>query len=431
MNFKEQKSKVVGQGQWIITIDGKEWKELVVKGKNRVRANVQIDGFRKGKAPESEIVKYLTPDKYLREAYRSAIMPAFDFAKSQETKIEPFSSPAPKVTKINEEMCEIVFEFDLKPIIKINSYTGYKGKDLVKEEAKVTKEELEKAIEDQRNKMALEKTRAKTAAIKDGDVVVFDFEGFVDGKTFEGGKAQDYKLTIGSNQFIPGFETSMIGKKLGKTEIEVKFPKDYGVKDLSNKKAIFKLDIKEIKERILPKKDDELALDLNIKNVKTYKELEEYITENIKKQKQENNKNIFVNNVIRKIVEASEIEIPKSAIDGEVQNLYKEFEQKVMSQGLTMKIYQEQTGLTNEAIKAELVDDATARLQSYLVTDHVRNSENFVVSDEESKEKLKAIATSFGVEEDYLLKNKIISEQQIAEEVIREKIVEFLFQNNG
>lgn len=427
MKFSAKKLTEKGQGVWTVHVDGDEWKTAVKKGKNKAAANIEIPGFRKGKAPKEKIQQLLSPVKYLNAAVQVILEKAWDFAKEQNSDIQPFTSPVPTPTKVSEELCEIDFVFDLKPEIKIGKYKGLKGKELVKETFEATSEEIDKAIEQYQARFALEKDK-EDQTIANGDVVVFDFEGFVDGAPFKGGKGLDFKLVIGSNQMIPGFETAMIGKKLGESSINVVFPADY-TPELSDKEAEFKLNVKEIKQRELPAKDDELAKDLNLPNIKTYKELEAFVTTEIVKQKTTALKNQFVNKVIDMIIESSKIELPKLVVDKEVNNLFKEFEARVASQKITMKEYKKQTGLTDEAIKAELIDDAKRRISSHLVTDKVRNNEKFEFSAEEIAAKYEVLAKQFGVEAEMI--KGFLPEEQVKEDLVREKIVDFLYENNG
>jgi trigger factor len=430
MKFTAKKLTEQGRGLWTVTIEGQDWKNAIEKAKKRVASSIQIPGFRKGKAPKAKIDAMITPGRYLNEALKIILEPAWEFAKAQNSDIQPFNSPAPVPSKISEDICEIEFTFDLKPEIKIGTYKGIKDKELTKEPIKVTKEELEKSIDQYRDRFAMEKLKdGDNVKIESGDVVKFDFEGFVDGKTFKGGKGLDFVLTIGSDKMIPGFETAMIGHGMGASEIKVTFPKDY-TEELSEKEATFKLDVKEIKTRTLPAKDDELAKDLNIAGVTTYKELEKYVKDVIAKNKTTQLKNIFVNKVIELIAKNSTIEIPKAAIDKEVVNLFKEFEGRVAAQKITMKEYKKQSGMTDDDIKKELFSDAKARLESYLITDKVRNEEKFNVSDKEINDKYAEFAKTFGTDVEYL-KNSILPETQIREELIREKLVDFLYENNG
>ncbi|AOG60277.1 trigger factor [Spiroplasma helicoides] len=428
MKFSSKKIAERGQGVWTVIIDGNEWEEAVKKGKAKVAQNVQIPGFRPGKAPKEKVEQYVTPAKYLNAAVQSVVQKAFEFAKEQKSDVVPYTAPVPTPTKISEKSCELEFVFDLKPEIEISDYKGIKDKDLKKEEIKVEKDEIEKAIDQYRERFALEKEKENKVVAK-GDVVIFDFEGFVDGVAFPGGKGLDFRLVIGSGNMIPGFEDGLVGKKLGESKIKVTFPKDY-TPELSNKEAEFVVNIKEIKERILPAKDDELVKDLNLPNIKTYKELEASVKKQILDQKTQNSKNLFVNKVIDLIIKNSKIELPKSAINREIDNLYKEFEARVAGQKLTMKEYKKKTGLTDESIRAELFLDAKRKICSYLITDKVRENEKFSPSAEQVEEKYQSLSAQFGIEADYL-KKSILPEAQVKEELVREMIVDFLYTNNG
>ncbi|KAF5298096.1 hypothetical protein FQR65_LT19617 [Abscondita terminalis] len=389
-------------------------KKLAQKGmgKEKAASEIQIPGFRPGKAPKDKIKAHLNPSKYLNYALKSSIEKAYKFALEQKSDIVPFTSPVPVPVSISEEKCELEFQFDLKPSIEIAKYKDIKDKDLKKETIKVEQEDIDKVIDQYCERFIMEKVKEKDAKIEKNDLVDFDFEGFVDGKAFKGGKGLDFKLVIGSGKFIPGFEDQMIGKSLGESTIEVTFPEDY-TPELSNKKAEFKLKIKEIKQRILPEKNDELVKDLNLKDITTYDQLVKKVTEDIKKQKENNDKSNFVNRVIEIIRENSKIEIPKRAIDAEVENMYKEFEQRVLSQKITMKEYKKNSGLTDADIRAELFDDSKARLESFLVTDSVRNNEKFEVSKEEIENKYQFVASQFGVDVK-MVKESFLSESQVS-----------------
>ncbi|ARU91947.1 trigger factor [Spiroplasma clarkii] len=427
MKFNAKKLTQKGQGVWTVEINGDDWKNAIKKGKSKVAADIEIPGFRKGKVPKAKVEQFLTPAKYLKAAIQVILEDAWEFASAQKSEIQPFTSPVPTPVKISEESCTIDFVFDLKPEIEIGKYTGIKAKELVKQTFEATAEEIDGAIEQYQSRFALEKDKEDlTVAV--GDVVVFDFEGFIDDKPFKGGKGLDFRLVIGSKQMIPGFEDAMIGKKIGESTIAVTFPEDY-TPELSGKKAKFILDIKTIKQRELPAKDDELAKDLNLPNINTYKELVDFVTSEIIKQKTTNLKNQFVNQVIDIIIANSKIELPKIAIDKEVENLYKEFEARVASQKLTMKDYKKQTGLTDAAIKEELVDDAKRRISSHLVTDKVRNNEKFEFTPEEVAAKYEVLAKQFGVEAEMI--KGFLPEDQVKEDLIKEKIIDFLYQNNG
>ncbi|AXK51091.1 trigger factor [Spiroplasma alleghenense] len=430
MKFEAKKLPESGQGKWIISIEGDEWKAFCDKGRNKALQEVQIPGFRKGKVPKEMALKSLSEVKVMNEAFRLAMPKAYDFAKEQKSDIQPWGTPAPAPTKISDKELVLEFIFDLKPEIKIENYKGLTGPK--KTPVKAEKEEIAAEIKRYQERFVMEKVKeGDSVVIEEGDNVKFDFEGFMDGEPFQGGKGEDYQLVIGSKNFIPGFEEAMIGLALGvKSEISVTFPKDYQAENLAGKDAKFKLNIKEIKSRELPKADDELAKDLNIKDVNNYKELEKYVSVQIEKQKQTNERNVFVNQIIDLIREKSVIELPKSAIDKEVQTMRKEFEQKVIANKMTLKEYKKVTGMTDEDINKEIFGDAKKRLESYLITDEVRNKEKIEATQEEVDSKYKDLANQFGIDVEFL-KKSVLQEGQVRSEIINEKIIDFIYSNNG
>ncbi|WP_027063183.1 trigger factor [Mesoplasma seiffertii] len=427
MKFTESKIIEQGQGKWTVTIDGQEWATILTKAKNRLKANVEVPGFRKGKAPQKEIEKYLTPAKVFNEGFRMAIQPAFEFARNSDVKIEPMNSPSPVPFKVSEKEIIIDFFFDLRPEIKLGQYTGIKTVE--KQSVEVTKEEIDAAITQYQQQFAMEKPKASDAKIAEGDAVTFDFKGYVDDVPFKGGEAKGHKLVIGSNQFIPGFETSMIGLGLGDNQaISVTFPAEY-TPELAGKEAKFVLNITAINERILPNRDDELAKDLNIPGVETFAQLEEKIREEFQTRKAQGLKAQFVNEIIAEVIKNSTIELPKSAIDNQVQEMKKEFEQEVQKQGLTLKAYKKATGLTDKDIEAEILGDAKAKLEGYLVTSEIKAKENFEATEEQIDAKYQDLATQFGVEMEYI--KNIIKPEQIKAELLNDLLNDFLYENNG
>lgn len=426
MKFTELKIIEQGQGKWIVTIDGAEWVETLKKAKNRVIANLEVPGFRKGKIPAAQAEKYVTPSKIYNEAYRMMVSPAFDFARSQEVKIEPMNSPEPIPAKVSDKELVLEFLFDLKPEITLGDYKNIKT--IKKEAIDVTNEEVEAVINQYCEQFIMEKPKAADSKVESGDVVTFDFKGFMNGEAFKGGEAKGHKLVIGSNQFISGFEDSMIGLGLGETKINVVFPENYSP-ELANKSATFELNIIEIKSRELPKKDDELAKDLNLPNVETYAQFETKVKEDVLKQKTQNVKNQFVNDLILEIIKNSTIELPKTSIENQAADLRKEFEAQLKQQGLDFKKYKKVTGLNEEQIKAELLADAKNKLETYLVTTEIKNKEKFEVTNEAINAKFENLAAQFGIPSEQI--KTMVNPEMLKTEIINDLLVDFLYSNNG
>ncbi|ATG97342.1 trigger factor [Mesoplasma lactucae] len=427
MKFTDKKTADNTQGEWIVTVDGDDWKKAIENAKKTLSENVEVPGFRKGKAPKSEVAKQLTPARIYNEAFNEEIRPAFDFALKQNSKIEPMNAPVPALTNANDNEATITFSFDLRPEVKLGEY---KNLGIKKEPISITEEEIKDVLNEFQQRFAMEVPQPKGAKIENGDVVTFDFKGYMDGKPFAGGEAKDYKLEVGSGQFIPGFEEQMIGMQVGPDQkIEVTFPANYPG-EMGGKKAEFVLDIKEIAKKELPAIDDELAKDANMDGVKTLDELKARIKEDMTKQKEQIEKNKHVDKVMEKAIANADVTVPKSAIRREAKSLKKQFEQQLQQQGMTLKDYKKATGLTEEQLDKDLEEDAKIRLQTYLVVSEIQEIEPQLkeVTDEEVNEKLNQFSKQFGVPVDQL--KQLLPMDQIKAEIANEKLIDFLYENN-
>ncbi|KAI92255.1 trigger factor [Spiroplasma melliferum] len=430
MKFKAEKIQDKGIGKWYVIIDGTEWTDYIQKAEKKAAEQLEVPGFRKGKVPTDLVKKHLTEAKILDAAHHLVVNKAYKFAFDQKSDIEPFSSPVPSVQKISKTEYILQLEFDLKPEVKISKYTGFTDKQLKKTKIEVKKAEIEDNINQLRNRFAIFKP--KTTEITTGDTVIFDFEGFVDGKPFKGGKATDFTLEIGSGQFIPGFEDAMIGLKTGdKKEINVTFPADYHVEELKATPAIFKLNIKEVKTKELPELNDELAKDVNLKGIDTLAKLEVHVKNNIYEQLLKQEYDHFIGHLFRLIAEDSKIALPESIIRKEANQLKHEFEQKLQGQQLDMKTYKKRTGMSEEDIFNELFKDAKNRLENGVIVDAVVQNENITATEAEIDEQYEKLGKQFGIDGKTLKETKLVSDQQVKEQVIHDKVFAFLYQNNG
>ncbi|MFJ1522466.1 trigger factor [Spiroplasma sp. ald] len=430
MKFKAEKIQDKGIGKWYVTIDGTEWTDYIKKAEKKAAEQLEVHGFRKGKVPTDLIKKHLTEAKILDAAHHLVVNKAYKFAFDQKSDIEPFSSPVPSVQKISKTEYILQLEFDLKPEVKISKYTGFTDKELKKTKIEVKKADIDDNINQLRNRFAIFKP--KTTEITTGDTVIFDFEGFVDGIPFKGGKATDFTLEIGSGQFIPGFEESMIGLKTGdKKEINVTFPADYHVEELKSTPAIFKLNIKEVKKKELPELNDELAKDVNLKGIDTLAKLEAHVKNNIYEQLLKQEYDHFIGHLFRLIAEDSKIALPESIIRKEANQLKHEFEQKLQGQQMDIKTYKKRTGMSEEDIFNELFKDAKNRLENGVIVDAVVQNENIIATETEIDEQYEKLGKQFGIDGKALKETKLVSDQQVKEQVMHDKVFAFLYQNNG
>jgi trigger factor len=388
---------------------------------------MEIKGFRKGKAPQSEIQKHLSKPQIYNQAFQALVSAAFDFALEQKSVMEPFTPPSPTPLEVSDQSLVIGYTFELKPEISLGKYTDLKIEGLEKQSLDVTDSEVEDVLKQYQDRFAMENVKPEDAKIEKGDVVTFDFTGYVDSKPFPGGEAKNHKLEIGSGQFIPGFEDSMIGLNRGKHSINVVFPSGYS-ESLSDKEAEFKLDIHEIAAKELPLIDDELAKDLAIKDVETLEQLKTKIKADLKEQKAHNQKHSYVDRLLLEIIKQSKITLPKTAIDHQLKHLREDFERSVEKEGMTLKEYKKVLGLTDEALDAQLTSDAENELKVYLVSHEIAKLEKLEVSDQEVEAKFQEFSKLYGIDEAQL--KSILQVQQVKDEIQNDKLMNFLYENN-
>lgn len=426
MKFLSEKITKENKGKYSVEFDIKEWSKIIQSTEVRIQSGLQIPGFRKGKVPKEIAKKHINEDKILSEAHKKAIDEAWKFALSQNDELKPFSTPSIIIDRLSREEYAVSFEFDLQPEINLETYTNIK---IDKPSIEVNDEDIEKSLKELQERLAI--LSPKEGTISKGDIVVFDFEGFKDGKPFAGGKAENYSLEIGSQKFIPGFEEQMIGINVGEEkDLQVTFPKDYLQKDLAGKEVIFKVKINEIQIKTLPEIDDDLAKEANIENVASLEELKNFIKENLLKDKELKRKETFIQQLLEKITEKAQVHISESVIEKEIDSLQKEFEKKLSSQNITLEQYKELTKLTEEDIRKELYIEAKNRIIHFLILDTIIKKENISVNEEEINEEIIKFAKTYNMELEEA-KKKITDFDFIKDGLKQRKVLEFLYTNNG
>ncbi|MFQ8689087.1 MAG: trigger factor [Blautia sp.] len=364
-----------------------------LKNKNKIT----LPGFRKGKAPRKMIEKMYGKGVFLEDAANALIPSAYSDAL-KECELEIVSQPEIGVTQL-EAGKPFIFtaEVAVKPEVTLGEY---KGVEIKKVEAEVTDEEIEAELnkEQENNSRTV---AVEDRAVEDGDIATIDFEGFVDGTPFEGGKGTDYPLTIGSNTFIPGFEEQLIGKNIGEqTDVNVTFPEEYQAKELAGKAAVFKCELKKIEKKELPELDDEFA-----KDVSEFDTLEEYkadIKKNLMEKKEADAKRQMEDEAVEKAVENASMEIPDAMVDTQVNQMLDDFARRMQSQGLSMEQYFQFTGMTIEQLKTDMRPQALKRIQTRLVLEKVAETENIQPSEERVDEEIGKMAEMYKMEKDKL-----------------------------
>lgn len=363
----------------------------------RNRKQISVPGFRKGKVPRQMIEKLYGPEIFYEDAANALIPDAYDKAVD-ECELELVSRPSISIVQI-EKGKPFIFEAEVavKPEVTLGQY---KGIEVEKADTAATDEEVNAEIEKERENNSRTIT-IEDRAVQDGDMTVIDFEGFVDGTAFEGGKGTDYPLTIGSGAFIPGFEEQLVGAEIGKElDVNVTFPEEYHSKELAGKPAVFKCTVKEIKAKELPEVDDDFAQD-----VSEFDTLEEYkadVRKKLEEKKAADAKAKKEDAVIEKIIEGAQMEIPDAMVKTQAEQLVDEFAQRLQMQGLSMDQYMQFTGATPEALVEQSKPQALKRIQSRLVLEAVAAAEQLTAADEEVEAELGRMAEQYKMEVDKL-----------------------------
>lgn len=405
-----------------IEVSSEEFENAIAKAYKKNKNKISMPGFRKGKAPRAMIEKMYGKGIFYEDAANSIIPDAYADA-AKESELEIVAQPEIDVTQI-ESGKPFIFTATvaLKPEVTLGEY---KGIEVEKKEVEVTDEEVEAEI----NKVRESNARMldiDDRATQDGDTVLIDFDGYVDGKQFEGGKADDYSLVLGSHSFIDNFEEQLVGKNIGDdVEVNVTFPENYQAEELQGKPAVFKVKIKEIKVKELPELDDDFAQDVsNFDTIAEYKEdLKKKLTEN----KEEALKREREEAVIGKIIENAQMDIPEQMVDAQTRQMTQEFAQRLSSQGLSIDQYMQFTGLTPQKMIEELKPQALMRIQSRLVLEAVVAAENIETTEEELDKEIENMASMYQMEVDKL--KEVIGEEekkQIGLDLAVQKAVEIV-----
>ena len=402
-----------------IEVSAEELEKAIESAFQKNKNKISVPGFRKGKVPRKMVEKMYGKEIFYEDAANELIPDAYENALD-ECGEDIVSSPKIDVTQI-EAGKPFIFtaEVALKPEVKLGKY---KGVAVDKVSTEVTDEEVDAEINKERERSArtLEVT---DRPVKDGDMTVMDFEGFVDGVAFEGGKGEDYPLTIGSGAFIPGFEEQLVGAEIGKeVEVNVTFPENYQAEELKGKAAVFKCTVKEIKEKELPELDDEFAAEVSEFKADVKGKLEEKKIKEAKDAKEAA--------VIEEIVKDADMEIPEAMLETQQRQMVDEFAQRIQMQGLTMEQYFQFTGASYDQLVEQVKPQAEKRIQSRLVLEAVAKAENITATDEDYEEELKVMAEAYQMEVDKvreMLPKK--SADQIREDIAVRKAAQFAVEN--
>ena len=408
-----------------IEVSADDLEKALQNAYNKQKKHINVPGFRKGKVPRQMIEKMYGAEIFYDDAANELIPGAYAKAYD-ECDLEIVSQPAIDVVQI-EKGKPFIFtaEVALKPEVTLGEY---KGLTVDKVSTRVTQKEVDAKIQEEAEKNA-RTVVVEDRAVENGDEVVLDFEGFVDGVAFEGGKGENYPLTIGSGSFIPGFEEQLVGVEAEKeVEVNVTFPEEYHAEELKGKEAVFKCTVHEIKTKELPEIDDEFAAE-----VSEFDTLDEYkadVKAKIKEQKATDGKAKQEDQAVKQAIENATMEIPEAMIDTRARQIVDDFARRLQSQGLTMDQYMQFTGMTSQKLMEDAKPQAKQRIETRLVLEAIAKAENIEISDEKLDEEVAKMAEAYKMEADKL--KELMGEEekkQMKEDMAVQEAITFLVEN--
>lgn len=405
-----------------VTIEQEAWSALQEKAFAKLAKDVVIDGFRKGSAPKELVRKHVGEGSVFNEAIEMVANEAYQFGVA-EHDLSPVGQASLDISDLTKESVTLDFVVPVEPTVTLSDYQAVK---VEKPAIEVTDADVAAEIDKLRNEHAELVVSEEAASL--GDTVVIDFEGFKDDVAFEGGKGENYPLELGSNSFIPGFEEQLVGtSKDQELSIDVTFPEDYGVDTLAGAPVTFKVKVHEVKKRVLPELDDEFVKDLAKENVETLDQLNEFIMEDLSHRKQHDAEHAFEDELLSKVVDPSEVEIPDVMIEEETKHMFEDFKQRLEQQNYTLDLYMQLTGQDETFLKEQLAKDAEKKIKLRLVLDAIAKEQGFDATDEQLDEEYALIAKNYNLELDQV--KQIIHAEVVKKEWKLKAALEYLKEN--
>ncbi|WP_243354465.1 trigger factor [Bacillus litorisediminis] len=412
-------------GVLTVEVDAETVNAALDQAFKKVVKQINVPGFRKGKMPRALFEKRFGVESLYQDALDIILPEAYSKAV-EETNIEPVDRPEIDIEQI-EKGSPLIFKatVTVKPEVKLGEYKGLEVTPLDREVSDEDVQNELKKIQEQHAELTVREEGAAEA----GDTVVIDFEGFVDGEAFEGGKAENYSLELGSNSFIPGFEDQLIGVKAGEEkDVEVTFPEEYHASELAGKPAVFKVKVHEIKTKVLPELDDEFAVDVD-EEVETLDALKEKIKNRLKEQKEQEADQHLRDTVVEKAAENAEIDIPEAMITTETDRMIQEFGQRLQMQGLNLELYYQFSGQDESALREQMKEEAENRVRINLVLEAIAIAENLEATEEDVEKELESMSSQFNLSADQI-KKALGNLDGLKTDIKIKKAIEFLVENS-
>ena len=412
--------------EFTIEVKGKDWEEALDKAFQKAVKNVKIDGFRKGKAPKEIFLKKYGKESLYLDAADIVLPDAYSKMLEEHKDEELVAQPDITLKSIDDK--KVVFNFILttRPEVKLGKYKGLKVK---KEKVEATEDEINATIEQMRSRYA-EVMPKENGTVEDGDTAIIDFEGFRNGKAFDGGKGENYSLKIGSHTFIPGFEEQLIGMKTGEEkEIEVTFPKDYHSDELKGKKATFKVKVNDIKTTVIPEIGEEFFEDLGMEGVNSLETLKEEIKTHILARKEVDSENKFIDDLLDKVCAGLKVEIPEVMTEEEVSRILRQYEENLKMQGLTLQQFYQFTNSDEATLREQMKEEANKRILARFALEEIAKAENIEVTDEDALKEAEELAKKYQMKvEDF--KKEFGGIEMVKYDMKMRKAIDVLKENN-
>ena len=377
----------------VIKVEGEKWQQALDKAFKKANAKAKIDGFRPGKAPKEVFLKHYGIESLFMDASNYAVEDAYNQMIEENKDLQIAAQPVLDIRSIDEKYIEYVFTITTKPEVKLGKY---KGLDVKKDAVKVTKKEIEEAIDHMREHY--KENIVKTGKVEKGDIAIIDFEGFKDGKAFEGGKGENYSLEIGSNTFIPGFEDQIIGMSAGEEkDINVTFPEDYHAEDLKGAPVVFKVKVNEVKEVKVPELDKEFFEDLGMEGIDTKEALEAQVKENIKTSKDAKAEEKYIEDLLAEIAKNTNIDVPETMVNDETERMVEQFAEHLSMQGISIDQFYKYTNSSKEALKEQYKEEALKRIKYRLILEQVIKAEKIKITDKDVDKEVEELAKKYNM----------------------------------
>ncbi len=384
----------------VVKIEKKEWTDACDKVFLEKQKTVKVDGFRKGKVPRNVYEKKFGKESLYLDAANKVLPIAYDKAM-EESKLEPIVQPSVDIKSIDDKGVEFVFTIITKPEVVVKKYKGLKIKP---EKVEVTDEEVNHELGHLLERYT-ELVTKDNGSVENGDVAIIDFEGFKDGKSFDGGKGENYSLEIGSHTFIPGFEEQVIGMKVGEEkDLDLVFPEDYGSKDLAGAKVVFKVKVNEIKQKQTRELDEDFFEDLGMDGIDSEEKLRKEIKSSILSQKEVDAENRYIDKILEEVSKNVEIDIPEEMVEEEVDRLMHRFEEQMKMQGISLELYYQFTGSTEKDLRNQMEKEAYNNVLYRFMLEEIRNAEKVEIDDKEALKEADSLAEKYQMSKDDFLK---------------------------